>query len=307
MIRHRRNGITLVEILVVIAIIGILMALLLPAVQSVREAARRTQCANNAKQICTAMQLYHDSNRMLPPGAYGWGWGTWQIAIQPQMENGNLYDLYDHNGKFDVPDTSYRYHEWRNLPAVSHRLPSHTCPSDEPNTPNLTITSHNYAVNFGNTDYKQARDLNGVVFKEAPFGETPYRSPQGVYYRLASITDGLTNTLMVAEVLQGRGHDVRGLTWWGEAAQITTYLTPNSPLPDRIYVPDYCNDMPRQNLPCAVSTTMCPAMFASRSAHPGGVQVGLCDASVRFVAETIELEVWRASSTSRGGETDQLP
>ncbi len=99
----------------------------------------------------------------------------------------------------------------------------------------------------------------------------------------------------------GQGRDLRGFSWWSDASNFTTYLMPNSPLPDRIYTSGYCVDS-SPNPPCAVSTGTDPTMFAARSRHPGGVQVTLCDGSARFVSETIDLAIWRAVSTSQGGE-----
>src|SRR5690606_35055698 len=89
-----RPGFTLVELLVVIAIIGTLVALLLPAVQAAREAARRSQCVNNLKQLGTSMQNYHDTYRELPKGNVSCCWGTWQMAILPFIEQTQLADRY---------------------------------------------------------------------------------------------------------------------------------------------------------------------------------------------------------------------
>lgn len=298
-----RNAFTLVELLVVIAIIGILVGLLLPAVQAAREAARRMQCSNNVKQITLATHNYHDTYNALPVGAYGCCWGTWQIAIQSFAEQDAIYELYNHNGKYDVPDSSYRYAGSKNSPATSNRLEAHSCPSDMPNTPISTITSHNYAANYGNTGYAQ-QTVNGVTFEGAPYSTSS--SSNLKQFKFRDVIDGLSNTLMVGEVLQGKGGDLRGFTWWADATGFTTYLSPNTALPDRIYSSVYCNNSVVAGLPCAVSTSSQPTMFASRSRHPGGVQIGKCDGSVRFVSETIDLNAWRASSTTQGGETIQL-
>ena len=301
----RRRGFTLVELLVVIAIIGILIALLLPAVQAAREAARRSQCTNNLKQLGVAMHNYHDTYRKLPIGAFSCCWGTWKVPILPYIEQQTLGDLYAEGPKCD-DSVSNRYGHSVNLPVTTSRgLSAFYCPSDQPHNPIGNIQSHNYVVNFGNTGYGQQGNLNGVIFGKAPFRRVTSNCIGGtatVCYDFASILDGLSNTLLTSEVIIGQGRDLRGFSWWSDACQFTTYLTPNSPLPDRIYTSTYCNNI-RPNPPCAVSTTTDPTMFAARSRHPGGVEAGKCDGSIDFVSETIDIATWRALSTSQGGET----
>ncbi len=311
MTTYRSRAFTLVELLVVIAIIGILVALLLPAVQAAREAARRTQCSNNLKQIGVGLHNHHDTFKTLPPstGPHGCCWGTWQVLVLRFVEQQNVFDLYQNWGGND--STGPRYGAAPNSTSVTNkRFEAFTCPSDQPNSPFGGLTNHNYAVNIGNTGYSQTANLNGVIFQGAPFAQaknTTDVSKRTEGQALATITDGTSNTLMVGEVLQGQGSDLRGFTWWGDAASFTTYLAPNSPLPDRIYTAGYCNNQPTQKRPCAVSDSTNPTMFASRSLHPGGVQVTLCDASSRFIAQTIDINVWRALSTSQGGEALAIP
>jgi prepilin-type processing-associated H-X9-DG protein len=219
-------------------------------------------------------------------------------------------------------DPGPRYSDAPNTLITSRRFETLTCPSDIPNAPVKDLTSHNYAVNFGNTSFAQDAVLGSGVM-EARYAESPFKpgifvhsdasvqvpTPGGYLVRpqrgipLWDILDGTSNTLMMAEVLQGEGRDVRGFTWWGEASAFTAYLPPNSPLPDRIDSAAYCQNQPQKNLPCAASTAGDPSMFAARSRHAGGVQTLLCDGSARFISDSIALSVWRAMSTSQGMET----
>lgn len=288
----QKRGFTLIELLVVIAIIAILIALLLPAVQQAREAARRTQCKNNLKQLGLAMHNYHDVHNKFPVGAYNCCWGTWQVAILPYIEQTAYFELYQNSGGNDT--TGPRYGASPNTQVTTQRFAAFSCPSDLENRPFANITCHNYAVNYGNTGYAQST-VNGVTFKGAPFSRLQC-------FGFRDAIDGTSTTLLMAEVLQGIGSDLRGFGWWGDASGFSAYLTPNSNLPDRIYTAGYCNNQPTQNLPCAVSNGTNPTMFASRSRHVGGAQVILCDGSATFVSENIDLETWRALSTTRGAE-----
>jgi len=287
-----RDGFTLVELLVVIAIIGVMVGLLLPAVQAAREAARRMQCSNNLKQIALAMHNYHDSLGSFPASRASCCWGTWNVLIMPYIEQGNVSTLYVNWGG---TDPGPRYGAAPNSTNVTgRRYASFSCPSDQENAPIGSLTNHNYAVNFGNTSSSQA-NLNGVVFGQAPFISDHRRK-----VRFRDVVDGTSNTLLVGEVRQGQRSDLRGFTWWGDACQFSTYLAINSPLPDRIYTLSYCN--PVRGMPCDVSTAANPTMFASRSQHPGGVNSSLCDGSVRFYSNSLDLQIWRSLSTANAGE-----
>jgi prepilin-type processing-associated H-X9-DG protein len=167
------------------------------------------------------------------------------------------------------------------------------------------LTKHNYAVNIGNTGIRVSKssshydapgNLNGVVFHGAPF-----RNRTGLGF--AEITDGTSNTLLMAEVRQGQGLDCRGGTWWGDAAGFSAYLAPNSTDPDHTYVGEqYCIPGDPKNPPCADLGPSNVAYFGSRSRHSGGVNVLLADGSVRFVNNQVNLVTWRALGSAWGGE-----
>ncbi len=331
----RRSGFTLVELLVVIAIIGILIALLLPAVQAAREAARRTQCLNNIKQVALAMHNYEDSVKRLPWGEgkgditdplnvtrRGCCWGTWQTLILPYLEQQAMFEGYlnlDGNDATGMAITGtairLRYGDPPNVQNVtSRRLVSLTCPSDTPNISGAitttingvvyAITSHNYVANYGNTDnYSEDITTSGGWPITAKFGGVPFGYKHLFWNRLTDILDGTSNTLMVSETVQGIGDDLRGFSWWAPGAQFTSVFPPNTSNQD--IVTQNCplrNDRPRENLPCRDNGGRWN-ILAARSRHQGGVNAAMCDGSVRFIQQNLSINTWRAISTSKGGET----
>jgi prepilin-type N-terminal cleavage/methylation domain-containing protein/prepilin-type processing-associated H-X9-DG protein len=300
-----RQAFTLIELLVVIAIIAILIGLLVPAVQKVREAAARAQCANNLKQLALAMHGHHDTYKKLPPGMspapainsqYNCCWGTWMVAILPYIEQGPAFNLYKNYGGND--STGPRYDAGTNRQVTTQRFAIMTCPSDTPSTPLGSLTAHNYAVNYGNTTIYQKATYQGI-----PFLGAPYAPNKG--FPIMSITDGTSNTLLMTEVLQGQGTDVRGFTWWGPATGITTFATPNTNSPDLVATGFCVNNS--SNPPCTGVVTLDQALLFARSKHTGGVNVALADGSGRFLANNIDLTTWRALGTAQGGEAVAVP
>jgi prepilin-type processing-associated H-X9-DG protein len=124
---------------------------------------------------------------------------------------------------------------------------------------------------------------------------------------LPTIQDGTSNTLMAAEIIQGQASDLRGFSWWGGASGFTTWSAPNANEPD-VLMGGTCNVAATWNIPCTtISTPTRPRMIAARSRHsPGGVQVVFCDGHVVFVSDAVNIQLWRALSTTQGGETVNL-
>jgi prepilin-type N-terminal cleavage/methylation domain-containing protein/prepilin-type processing-associated H-X9-DG protein len=337
--KYRHRGFTLIELLVVIAIIAVLIALLLPAVQAAREAARRAQCTNNLKQVGLAMHNYHDSQGSLPPGAKGCCWGTWLVFILPYIEGNNLFNAFNYvgNDRYEAlgiqPNSMFRYAGAANTTVSSRRVSSYLCPSD-PNNLNLpngpTVTCHNYVVNFGNTITNQptlyAWNNIKVPFLGAPFTDMgapdaditrgTQQAPTAGTVNFAGIPDGLSNTLMTSEILVGQGWNLHGYSWWGYAPQFTGLYPPNSSQPDVMQSASYCSinngGFNPQGVTCvgATGSTSAGGLYSGglgmnnipRSKHPGGVNAGMCDGSVRFIKNSVYIYTFQALSSAKGGE-----
>ncbi len=316
---QRSAGFTLVELLVVITIIGILMSLLLPAVQQIRAAARRIQCGNHLKQLALAMHNYEAAIGALPPAAISWVgdpiYGTagrpgpgswyddhgWYSQIGPYIEQQAWYDSIDFTKSFS--------HEVNDQPR-RHEVPLYACPSDgfkknEWDSRTWARLRGNYVVNFGNTNYGQTEKA-GVKFLGAPF--RPLKS-QGI----ADVRDGSSNTLMMAEILTVLESNQCSGCWGSPLSDFSTslggqtfngWLPPNSPVGDDVArrlapEPDYTlNDIPYPNR----ASHSVDQSFAARSHHNGGVQGSYCDASVHFFNDGIDAQTWAALSSARGGE-----
>ncbi len=302
---RRPSAFTLVELLVVIAIVAVLLALLLPAVQSAREAARRSACSNNQKQLGLAMHLYNAAKRSLPPGNKRFTTITSSTVrsptiafLLPFIEERGRADAYDFKKAWDVQ-----------LSVVGQVIPAYQCPSDASRVMSSSSGTGgdrkgSYGVNWGqNTFINQTHPTYPPSSVKAPFF-TDYGA------RFSEITDGTTKTLMLMEMIQapsepGEVVDRRARIWNpnGGSYQLMTLLAPNASANDV----SYCANRPEIGLPCTPVTTDGPCSLASRSKHFGGVTISLCDGSVRFMNENVDITVWRAASSIGSGESLALP
>ena len=313
-----RPGFTLIELLVVIAIIAILIALLLPAVQQAREAARRTQCKNNLKQLALAAHNYNDTHQSFPLNAgtslYGY---SAQAQLLPFHEQATLHALIDFNLPAQVGLPWAPIMNPAIQPVASQPLNVLLCPS-EPGDPFYvdsngdTWAGGNYLLNGGSghqTNYCSSGN-DGLFWR-------------GSRTRFRDITDGTSNTVFMAESLFGnRGanttllqdaqrqmkrvsgggactvnadamigmgasyYEGRRAGAWilstGYHSLVHGYFTPNSELPDMTHHGE--------------------VVSGPRSMHVGGAQISLCDGSVRFVSENIDQTIQRNAFARNDGE-----
>lgn len=306
-----RSGFTLVELLVVIAIIGILVALLLPAVQAAREAARRAQCINNVKQLALSMHNYHDVHKVLPIN-YKSSDGSvhsWFQGVLPFIEQSSLFDRI-------VQDADH--YNPTNVEVSRTVVSTFLCPSDGLNQEGLMGGRQHTDGHFGHRGKRAVNNYKGCAGSNFAWGPFQNSAPRG---RFAGDRNGLL-----------RGNGIMCAHQWGMDGVDPT-VTPISAITDGTSntfaigeaIPAWCNWTWWFHNNMTTATCAIPLNFGRGidnleelsghyernygfySRHPGGANFGLCDGSVTFISDTIDLSAYRHLATISGGESASLP
>ena len=289
--QSRSTGFTLIELLVVIAIIAVLIALLLPAVQQAREAARRSQCKNNLKQLGIAMHNYHDTFGTFPMGVLNYQSNPTDNrlcffqGLLPYVDQSPMYNLVNFN------TSSYVSFVATNS-LIFTKVPVYMCPSD-PNGGNLGSLPQprgfhaNYLPVQGSTAFTAPFASNGMFFTISSI-------------RMRDITDGTSNTAMMGELINSPDdatvYQRRGQVWesYDGNTLISTLYPPNTSVTD--VIPSGC--LTSLRAPCSTSGS---PVLSARSFHTGGAHATLADGSVKFVSENISTVIWNSAGARADG------
>ncbi len=306
------QGFTLVELLVVITIIGILVSLLLPAVQAAREAGRRMQCSNNIKQISLAMHSYESLHKCFPPGHLETGTDgpsyrhqfSFAAFILPYIEQQTVYSMID--WKLASSDAA-------NKAAGAVWINTFICPSDP-------IVKGYVADGYAPTNYLANQGIKGECRLNCPTGNTCTGVfGHNTFMPASAIRDGLSNTLCLSETLKGDG-DISTLddnyiydtskAFTADDIDACQSVTPNASIRGCRWIDGktYYNMFNASRAPndprvdCLAPSNGC-SNFAARSAHSSGVNASMMDGSVHFLPDSTDVSIMQALGTSAGGET----
>jgi prepilin-type N-terminal cleavage/methylation domain-containing protein/prepilin-type processing-associated H-X9-DG protein len=308
MVSRPARAFTLIELLVVIAIIAVLIALLLPAVQAAREAARRSQCVNNLKQLGLGMHNHHDTVGTFPFGCFNSPAQAWTFPVLAYLEQVAMANALNLNATF---------YDARNSTVTQTTIGVFLCPSDPGGGANITVSNQpsrkkgNYVVNWGNAHYDQGNPnpFTGPAGTVAPIrGAFRVNTATVPPFSMRDFTDGSSNTLLMSELIaaqsNGTNYDYRGDIWSDSrcATMFMAYTTPNSKIPDQMDGKNQCVYPFSTNPPCLNGGGSQPDFNAARSFHSGGVNAGMADGSVKFMKNSIAQYVWQSLSTPQGGE-----
>ena len=291
---------TLVELLVVITIIGILIALLLPAVQAAREAARRSQCGNNQKQVALALHNYHSALGSLPIG--------WVLAGGNVPDHTGLIMLLPYLEQENVPyHFNVRQYHASNLVAVGTQIAVYLCPSDDAAGRKLSqaFSRSNVVLCWGSQGMCPLCSCCDSPPPEDAVTNGAFQIDQS--RRFEEFVDGTAHTVVVSEAISGKFDDSPLLDYRGgwtlvvHGSNYEHFDTPNSSAPDIMH-PGTCAEAP--DMPCEKASSYDMSLWhnAARSRHPGGVNVAFADGHVTFVEDSIDLAIWRAL----GARNDEL-
>jgi len=309
-LKSRWQGFTLIELLVVIAIIAILIALLLPAVQQAREAARRSTCKNNFKQIGLALHNYHDTHLQFPMGFLNPGipptdtWAPWtascatdcrntscHLYILPFLDQANLYNRLDFSLAMGGNQNSGTGPSANANTAVitDKDLPAFSCPSDLDLQP--ANSNAGYHTNYGPVWHAILRDLN------ASFGAGATRTSRGAFgingsAKIRDILDGTSNTMLWCEVRKTNQSASWGATWG--AWSYTRNLVPSRGL-NKAHNQAACNATPS-------SSNCFPYAWGVGSMHEGGLHILMGDGGTRFMSESTDIGLVRKLVSIYGSE-----
>ncbi len=325
--RRYRPGFTLIELLVVIAIIGVLIGLLLPAVQKVREAANRMTCANNLKQLGLAVHNYHDTYSAFPPDRYANDWPTWAVVILPYIEQNNVYQLWNLQLRYQEQPNRGNINDPTRREIKTYYCPSRRSPSGmfSVNDPNAATSRpgglSDYASNGGFSNAQgimmvgnsQGVDPSGIPLTTITPRTPPWAAFDGAAVgskctdvksqtTVASVSDGLSNTLLIGEKyirpnsFEGRNED-RSI-FGSENANTYRRLVGTNPTNPPVAHPivQTINDPG----PDANGTTWANASFGSH--HPGICQFVFGDGSVKPIQNNIALATMQLLGTRNDGQ-----